>query len=85
MSTESQLPHSAPGGEFAVPFVDRRANRDRTAGGVERRQFGNTYSDLSPDAAELGRAIDAYKVNQRRRFINYEEMLAVIKSLGYHK
>lgn len=74
-----------PPGETPV-FVERRKNREGSppAGG-ERRQFGNSYADLSPEAQELGRAVDAYKLQHHRRFINYEELLAVIKSLGYHK
>jgi hypothetical protein len=51
----------------------------------ERRQFANSYDELSPDAAELARAIDGYKVQHRRRFVTFEEMLAVIKSLGYSR
>lgn len=65
------------------PFVDRRGP---VLGGeplFERRQFANSYEELSLDAAELARAIDGYKVQHRRRFITFEEMLAVIKSLGY--
>ncbi len=73
------------GGETPV-FVERRKNREGSPPpGVERRQFGNSYADLSPEAQELGRAIDAYKLQHHRRFINYEELLSVIKSLGYHK
>jgi len=53
--------------------------------GVERRQFANSHFDLSPDAAELAQAIDSYKITHRRRFITYEEMLMVIKSLGYRR
>ncbi len=67
-------------------FVDRR---DYSMPGppptCERRQFTNSLDGLSPDAAELARAIDEYKLRHRRRFITYEEMLGVIKSLGYHK
>ncbi len=66
-------------------FVDRR---QESAGGLparERRQFSNSYSNLSNDAAELANAIDSYKASNRRRFINYEEMLEVVKSLGYSK
>jgi hypothetical protein len=67
-------------------FVDRR-NYD--VGGLvpsrERRQFTNSHEGLSPDAQELAHAIDGYKMRHRRRFITYEEMLAVIQSLGYHK
>ena len=51
----------------------------------ERRQFANSYDELSPEAAELARAIDGYKVQHRRRFITFEEMLGVIKSLGYNR
>ena len=51
----------------------------------ERRQFANSYDELSSDAAELARAIDGYKVQHRRRFVTFEEMLGVIKSLGYSK
>lgn len=67
-------------------FIDRRTNRDASCyPAVERRQFTNSHEDLSPDAAELARAIDQYKLVHRRRFITYEEMLGVIKSLGYEK
>ena len=66
-------------------FVDRR-NYDVARWPVrERRQFANTHDGLSPDAQELARAIDEYKLHHRRRFITYEEMLAVVTSLGYHK
>ncbi|MGD0896893.1 MAG: hypothetical protein ABR915_03590 [Thermoguttaceae bacterium] len=67
-------------------FVDRRAYD--VTGRVptyERRQFTNSHEDLSPEALELARAIDGYKLSHRRRFITYEEMLAVVKSLGYHR
>jgi len=39
----------------------------------------------STRAGELARAIDGYKVQHRRRFVTFEEMLAVIKSLGYKR
>ena len=68
-------------------FVDRR-NPCPVPGeqpARERRQFANSHEELSPDAAELARAIDGYKLQHRRRFITFEEMLAVIKSLGYHR
>jgi hypothetical protein len=68
-----------------VPFSDRRKAASRNSPGLERRQFSDSYSDLSPEAAELGKAIDQYKLVNRRRYITYEEMLGVIKSLGYNK
>lgn len=67
-------------------FVDRRSPAQPGDQPVfERRQFANSYDELSPDAAELARAIDGYKVQHRRRFITFEEMLAVMKSLGYKR
>ncbi|MCE9546334.1 MAG: hypothetical protein K8T25_12540 [Planctomycetia bacterium] len=67
-------------------FIDRRSY-DPTIGapGHERRQFTNSYEGLSADARELATAIDEYKLHNRRRFITYEEMLGVVKSLGYRK
>lgn len=69
---------------FDPSFVDRRSSKPAAAG-VERRQFGNTHSRLSPDARELAEAIDAYKLKNRRRYITFEEMLGVIETLGYTK
>lgn len=67
-------------------FVDRRSYDPGVGRPVqERRQFSNSHEDLSPDACELATAIDGYKVMHRRRFITYEEMLSVVKSLGYRK
>ncbi len=68
------------------PFVDRRsATSPEETTGRERRQFVNSHDELSPEAAELATAIDGYKLQHRRRFITFEEMLAVIKSLGYER
>ena len=53
-------------------FIDRRGNVP--VGGqplFERRQFANSYEELSPDAAELAKAIDGYKVQHRRRFVTF--------------
>lgn len=68
-------------------FVDRRSYNDVAVApsGGERRQFSNSHEELSPDARDLAVAIDEYKLRHRRRFITYEEMLAVISALGYHK
>jgi hypothetical protein len=69
-----------------LPFVDRRSYDPRVGlPGRERRQFTNSHEELSPEARELAQAIDGYKLTHRRRFITYEEMLGVVKSLGYHK
>ena len=71
-------------GTSSRTFVDRRENSS-DSGGSERRQFGSSHNDLSPDAKELAIAIDRYKLENRRRYITCEEMLAVMKSLGYHR
>jgi len=67
-------------------FVDRRSYdvAGRTPA-FERRQFTNSHEGLSPEALDLAQAIDGYKLRHRRRFITYEEMLSVIKSLGYQR
>ena len=72
--------------ESSMSFMDRRSQSVPVGtAGVERRQFADSYTELSEDARELANAIDTYKLRHRRRFINYEEMLSVIQSLGYSK
>jgi hypothetical protein len=67
-------------------FVDRRGYGSYDGPpGRERRQFADSHDELTADAKELARAIDAYKLMHRRRFITHDEMLAVFKSLGYHR
>ena len=68
----------------APPFVDRRDHQSSDGSPMrERRQFTNSYDDLSPEARRLALAIDEYKLLHRRRFITYEEIFGVIKGLGY--
>lgn len=70
----------------AEQFVDRRNYGVGQEVPVrERRQFSNSHEGLTPDARDLAIAIDEYKLRHRRRFITFEEMLAVIESLGYTK
>jgi len=67
-------------------FVDRRSPcKPARADLGERRQFANSHVDLSPEARQLANAIDRYKLRHRRRYIDYEEVLAVIKALGYRQ
>jgi hypothetical protein len=67
-------------------FVDRRGQSPYGgAPGRERRQFTNSHDELSPEARELAAAVDQYKLVHRRRFITFEEMLGVIRSLGYQR
>jgi hypothetical protein len=79
--TMSQLlePHTSS-------FTDRRSYDPGIGRPLrERRQFTNSHEELSAEARDLAQAIDGYKLLHRRRFITYEEMLTVVKSLGYSK
>lgn len=67
-----------------TPFTDRRTSSEG-APVRERRQFTNSHEELTPDAAELARAVDQYKLHHRRRYITFEELLNVVKTLGYSK
>ena len=70
MSIENQTPGTPP--QLDSPaFVDRRRPGGRTAPGLERRQFADSRTGLSAEAAELGRAIDQYKLLHRRRYISH--------------
>ena len=73
--------------QSAQTFEDRRNRNgeDRPEGLPERRQFRDARNYANPGAAELGDAIDQYKLENRRRFITYEELYDVILSLGYEK
>ena len=67
-------------------FIDRRSYDP----GVGRPGPGAPSVHQQPrraftEARELAVAIDEYKLVHRRRFITYEEMLSVVKSLGYQK
>jgi hypothetical protein len=67
-------------------FFDRRSREaDEAAPVRERRQFANSHTDLSPEARELADAIDHYKLARRRRFVTCEEILDVVRSLGYSR
>lgn len=78
------MPQNSKPAELAFP--DRRvAGEGSSSPDRERRQFANRHEDLSPAARELALAIDRYKLEHRRRIIDYEEMLAVIRELGYEQ
>ncbi len=87
--TSNQNPPSdsiAPINAVGESFADRRdPTNQRQSQGFERRQFTNSMSEYSEEAAELGSAVDQYKLMHRRRFINYEELLTIMKSIGYSK
>jgi len=63
-------------------FMDRRKEPGTGVRG-ERRQFGNSYHNLSPEGQLLAEAIDAYKVDHHRRYITTDELLGVLDRLGY--
>jgi hypothetical protein len=87
-------PQSAwnPSSQFAAheqeddhPLSDRRQRSRSSQEGMERRQFGSNYSELTAAGAELGKAIDSYKVANRRRYVTYDEILLVLGTLGYER
>lgn len=80
-----QVPPAPADAPAAPSFVDRRRGTNPSPHGFERRQFANSHQELSPEARELAQAIDEYKLRHRRRFITFEEMLGVIRELGYEK
>ena len=82
MSLASPLHSSQPLTD--VSFVDRRQQLG-TAERGERRQFGNSHKNLSPDGRQLAEAIDAYKVENRRRYITTDELLGILGELGYKR
>jgi len=66
--------------------IERRKNQEGASPDHrERRQFRSSHNQGDPEVRELAEAIDNYKISNRRRFITYEEILNVVKSLGYHK
>lgn len=79
-TTTMNLPVDAP-----TEFIDRRLAATSTSASTERRQFVSSHEGLSPDAQELALAIDSYKLQHRRRYITFEEMLSVVKGLGYSR
>lgn len=71
-------------------FVDRRGVPDPSPRAPipahsERRQFGSSHQGLSEEGRELAIAIDGYKLQNHRRYITCDEMLTVIRSLGYDR
>jgi hypothetical protein len=86
MTTQNSSDSQSTSNNLPAGFQDRRdPNRQRKSTGLERRQFSDGHNQLSPEAAEVGRAVDQYKLENHRRFVTYEELLAVMKSLGYSK
>lgn len=67
------------------PLSDRRQRSRSSQDGMERRQFDSNYSELTAAGAELGKAIDSYKVANRRRYVTYDEVLSVLGTLGYER
>ncbi len=80
MSQASSLTPSQPVTD--ATFVDRR-QQSGTGERGERRQFGNSYQNLSTEGRQLAEAIDAYKVDHHRRYITTDELLGVLGRLGY--
>ncbi len=85
--SKSSASQSLEPAEASQVVSERFSERRRASQGTarERRQFGDSHADLSDDARELALAIDGYKLRNRRRYITFEEMLTIIRQLGYHR
>jgi hypothetical protein len=66
-------------------FDDRRSSDNNETQSQERRQFRDGNQSERSEVAELAEAVDQYKLQNRRRFITFEELYDVIAGLGYHK
>ena len=83
---QPSFPDTAPDVRSGGAFVDRRRpGQAGEAPGTERRQFASSHVELSPEAREFAQAVDAYKIRHRRRYVTFEELLAVLRDLGYRK
>ena len=67
------------------PFVDRRRVQSTDPNRPERRQFGSSHTGLSDAGRELALAIDQYKIENHRRYLTCDEILQVLKKLGYSR
>lgn len=81
----SQLTAPTPAPVRTEGFVDRRNAQPSESETFDRRQFGSSHEGLTPDARELAMAMDKYKLRNRRRFVSFEEILEVVKQLGYSR
>ena len=71
--------------DWSERFFERRSARGEGPRGSERRQFADSHSELPPEAAEFARAVDAYKLANRRKFVTLAELFEIFRQLGYHK
>lgn len=75
----------SPSNGSSSGFVDRRGSGKSTTSPGERRQFGSAHLGLTEEGRELATAIDRYKLEHHRRYITCDEMLAVLRTLGYDR
>ncbi len=85
-SSASNLSSSFAVNSGADPsFIERRSAGAEPDSRSERRQFGSSHTGLSEDGRELAFAIDQFKALRHRRYLTCDEMLIVIRELGYDK
>ena len=78
--------HRTSAGNFSPANVTLATNDSSLVATRRSAPFSESaHRDLSPAARELAQEIERYKFRHRRRFINYEEILSVVKTLGYRK
>ena len=77
--------HRTPAGNFSPAAFSLTATSSSPVKPRRGTFSDSSHRDLSQAARELAQEIDRYKFRHRRRFINYEEILSVVKTLGYRK
>ncbi len=66
--------------EHPNPGQPRRGNLPRTE---SENRFGTCYDGLSPEIRRFAEAFERYRDEHHRQMLSYNEIMFVIKSLGY--
>ena len=69
------------------PTGENRSCLDWLFGEEAQNDFGHFTSggNYAQEAKELAAALDQYKMIHRRRYLSFEEMMAILHSMGYRR
>lgn len=79
------MQHQIEQATATADFEERRSADRGSESGAERRQFRDGNRSMRPEVAEFADAVDNYKLQNRRRFITFEELYDVFVGLGYQR
>ncbi len=81
MSTQYHTKSMLQGAEeHPNPGQRRQGNLPRTR---SENRFGTCYDGLSPETRRFAEAFEQYRDETHRQMLSYNEIMFVIKSLGY--